>query len=511
MIESDKEQRESQEKALLSDSEDVLEKKDQPTQPLPTSSWLGPMIGNFSVQYNFQNIAIVLNLAIRTTAGYRQNSWVDEQSKSSVFVGCILGQMIMGYFGDVIGRGPALGLTLSLASAGALFSAILPWGQGDLLYGILVVCRFVVGFGLGGVYPLSAAQAAEASGKKEEAVQATPDEKRQSVLRSSKAFFFQAPGTMAPYLLTIILRACLTSGQQSLQWRLILGLGAVPSAFVVCLRLYEGATAAKKTESSETKVQAAAEKIQATRRLDAGRGTKSTNATLLRVMKKPKYWRWMAGTGGCWLLLDISLYGFGLMGPYVVATTFSPDESIEANSWQQFAALSFTPPAVLCTIFLLMKGYEAKFLQYLGFYGMAISFILFLIIRTAPNVPTFLQYAVYCLINFATWFGPIVTTFSMSSLTYPPATRGTLSGISSALSKVGAIIGTEVLPVILDSLGLNAVIIVNAVVSLLGALLTHTCVDNVLSEPIKYDKDELGDDDDEDDDDTPAARVVVEP
>jgi len=527
MIEGEKERREQHGAALLPEKDEAAKAK-----AVPASSYLGPAIGNFSVQYNFQCIAIVLTIAMRTGAGYPQRSWVDEQSKSSVFVGCILGQMMMGYAGDVIGRGPALGMTLLLAAIGALASAILPWGQNESLYAIIVVCRFVIGFGLGGVYPLSATQAAEASSSSSSKGAAGGDnkvdfaEKRASAIRTSHAFFWQAPGTMAPYLVTIILRAALTSEQQSLQWRLILGIGAIPSLAVVFLRMSE-ARAAKKEKvvpernaaireaeedpSLSSSSSSSPEKDKkgpnaATTKADTGRGVASTNATLLRVAKKPKYWRWMAGTGGTWLLLDISLYGFGLMGPFVVATTFSPDESVLANSWQQFAALAFTPPAVICTILLLKRGFEPKFLQYLGFYGMAVSFVLFLIVRTVPGVPDWLHYAVYCLINYATWFGPIVTTFLLPAATYPAATRATLNGFSSALSKVGAIIGTEALPIIRDTYGLNAVIVVNAVVSLLGAFLTHACTDNVLSEPIHYDDDELGI---FDNDDAPKQHTIA--
>mmetsp|Transcript_4381 Transcript_4381/g.13700 ORF Transcript_4381/g.13700 Transcript_4381/m.13700 type:complete len:502 (-) Transcript_4381:477-1982(-) len=484
MLSSDAETREQHAAALLGEEEDVTKKDSvakngEPAPYVPPSSWLGPRIGNFSVQYNFQCIAIVLTIAERTSFGYPQRPWVDEQSKSSVFVGCILGQMIMGYFGDVIGRGPALGLTLSLAVVGALASAIFPWGQNESLYSIIVVCRFIIGFGLGGVYPLSATQASEASGKngKVDDSKQTSEEKRTSAMRTSQAFFWQAPGTMAPYLVAIILRAALKSEQQSLQWRLILGLGAVPSAIVVLIRCFEAKAPAAKEKN----------KVE-----DSGAGASNTNAVLLAVMKKPKYWRWMTGTGGCWFLLDVTLYGFGLMGPYVVSTTFNPDESIENNSWQQFVALFFTIPAVLSTMWLISIGYEPKFLQYLGFYGMTAAFVIFFVIRVVPGVPSFLLYVVYCLINFATWFGTIVTTFLLPAATYPKATRASLNGLSSAISKLGAIVGTEVLPVILDTYGLNVVVLVNAAVALLGALLTHLCVDNVIAEQVHYDPDELG-------------------
>jgi PHS family inorganic phosphate transporter-like MFS transporter len=62
----------------------------------------------------------------------------------------------MGYLGDVLGRSRALTLTLALASVAALFSAIAPTGSPTAVYITIIVFRFILGVGLGGVYPLSA-------------------------------------------------------------------------------------------------------------------------------------------------------------------------------------------------------------------------------------------------------------------------------------------------------------------------------------------------------------------
>ena len=60
----------------------------------------------------------------------------------------------MGYLGDLIGRNKAMTLTLSLASLSALGSALVPTGNATMVYVIIILFRFVLGIGLGGVYPL---------------------------------------------------------------------------------------------------------------------------------------------------------------------------------------------------------------------------------------------------------------------------------------------------------------------------------------------------------------------
>ena len=167
------------------------------------------------MQYNFQVIAIALEVAARVT---HQQSWVATQNMSVIFIGCILGQFTMGYAGDLIGRSRALSLTLCIAAAGAVGSAAASWGSPAAIYGTVVAFRLVIGYGLGGVYPLSATKAAESD-----------DDDANSIGRTAWAFFWQGPGMCAPYVVAIILRACLASDAQALQWRLLLGLGAAPA------------------------------------------------------------------------------------------------------------------------------------------------------------------------------------------------------------------------------------------------------------------------------------------
>lgn len=85
-------------------------------------------VSNFSVQYNFQAIAISLLVMSETVctatddsckAG-NQDEWVGSTASATIFIGAIFGQLTMGYLGDYLGRNKALFFTLCLASFGAL-------------------------------------------------------------------------------------------------------------------------------------------------------------------------------------------------------------------------------------------------------------------------------------------------------------------------------------------------------------------------------------------------------
>jgi len=151
------------------------------------------------------------------------------------------------------------------------------------------------------------------------------------------------------------------------------------------------------------------------------------------------------------------------------------------------------------TVALVGRGYEPKHIQCASFYSMVATFLAFLLLRSSSRTPAWVLYVAYVLINCA-MTGANVTTFILPSATYPPTVRGTLNGASSALGKLGAVLGTELFPAVAASSGLDAVLLISAAVSLLGALLTHLCVDDVLANPIDHaaldDKDRDEDDDD---------------
>ena len=69
----------------------------------------------------------------------------------------------MGFLGDVYGRIEGLMITMIIAMIGVLSSSMLSLGSATSTYAIVVASRFLVGIGLGGIYPISAVKSAENS------------------------------------------------------------------------------------------------------------------------------------------------------------------------------------------------------------------------------------------------------------------------------------------------------------------------------------------------------------
>jgi len=127
----------------------------------------------------------------------------------------------MGAFGDIIGRAVAMRVTLGVAVLGAITPAC-AFGPSTQWYAIILFGRFILGFGVGGIYPLSAVGAAEAGGSSIERSLAT-----------AWSFFWQIPGAVTPYLCAVILDGILPN--LKVQFRIILALGAVPALITLVL------------------------------------------------------------------------------------------------------------------------------------------------------------------------------------------------------------------------------------------------------------------------------------
>ena len=239
----------------------------------------------------------------------------------------------MGYLGDILDRNKAMTLTLSIACLAAISSAVLPRGSPTSVYIIIIICRFILGAGLGGVYPLSAAKAAEdappdeqekennsernnhdlCSNKSDSDLSRIASSAETSVTfipvsklkagtkRSAMAFFWQIPGSMTPWALAYLFS--FLDLPVDTQWRLLLGLGSIPAAFVVVLLVFE-----MKNTYRHQKI-----KISNTEREAPGSLAKSRSAltsdelaaVFHNAFRSKIIWFKVLYTGGGWFLFDV--------------------------------------------------------------------------------------------------------------------------------------------------------------------------------------------------------------
>jgi PHS family inorganic phosphate transporter-like MFS transporter len=363
-----------------------------------------------------------------------------------------LGAFVFGRIADLLGRKRVYWMVAAIMVVAAIGSALSP------SYWVLIAFRFLLGLGVGGDYPVSAVLMTEYANCK--------DRGRLVGL----VFSTQALGLIVGPLVALTLLGAGTSND--LAWRILLGLGAVPAAAVVYLRRkmpespryqvqMQGRTAEAESEMSEFSDGAVQGSTEGGARRRIGLRAFLTNRSFLVML---------AGTAGCWFLLDYAYYGNTISTPQIIAL-ISPNSSTMTTIAIQLAifVVAAVPGYILAIARMDRIGHRK--LQLTGFVMMGLCFA---IIALVPGMTTIVLpfLAVYGVSYFFTEFGPNMTTFVMPGELFPVSVRATGHGISAGVGKFGAFVGVFLFPVLKDNLGLRGTLLLTAGVSALGALLT---------------------------------------
>ena len=366
-----------------------------------------------------------------------------------IFAGAILGQLSMGYAGDLLGRTKAMILTLSIATLGALFSSATPAGSPENVYVTIIAFRFFLGIGLGGVYPLSATKAAEDGASK--------GDKKVDPTSAAIAFFWQAPGAMGPWLIALLYSAS-KNGDVNAEWRLILGLGAVPAAASVFCAIRE--------DYLKSKMKASHVRSSI---------ITNENTTIWHALTDKKILFKLLVTGGTWFLYDVVFYGVSVFGGKIVESIDSAEvqknvvNNITKIAGQNLIALFMGIPATLLSIYVI-KRIGTKLLQIIGFIIIGLFLFLFAGLYKYCNTHGYNNalFAVYCLLLFSLNFGPNVTTYVLPAQTYPKHIRSTCNGISAAMGKLGAVTGCY----LFNIQNFVLIMVLSGFISMIGAILS---------------------------------------
>ncbi len=352
---------------------------------------------------------------------------------SVMLAAAFLGAFIFGRYADMVGRKRVYWLVAAIMIAGALGAAL----SGSFC--VLIGFRFLLGLGVGGDYPVSAVMVSEYANRKD----------RGRLV--GMVFGTQALGLIIGPLTAL---ALLGSGaSDDVAWRVLLALGAVPAAAVIYLRC-------RMPESPRYQAQVRT------------RGGQSDRAPVnLRTFLTSRRWLiTLAGTAGCWFLLDYAYYGNTISTPQILGL-ISPHASTMTKIALQLAifVVAAVPGYVLAITRLDRFGHRR--LQLAGFAMMALCFALIAAIpgMTTAVVPFLLVYGVS---YFFTEFGPNMTTFVLPSELFPVTMRTTGHGISAGIGKLGAFIGVFLFPVLQSSLGLRGTLALTAGVAAIGFALT---------------------------------------
>lgn len=386
---------------------------------------------------------------------------------STTLLANFIGAFVFGRLADILGRKKLYGLVAAIMSVGAILTAFSP----NIYW--LIACRFFLGLGVGGDYPISAVIMSEYANVKD----------RGKLV--GMVFSMQALGLIAGPMVAITLLA--TGMNHDLAWRIMLGLGALPALSVIYARR-------KMPESPRFQSQVLGNTEEAAHQLRAythgqvselnelsefsepsghdqpARASKPARITFRQFITNRKMLMTLLGTAGTWFLFDYAYYGNSISTPLIMKTVAPHASLIQSEAWTLIVfAIAAVPGYALAVAKIDAIGH--KKLQLIGFAIMGLAFLAMGIIPgiTSMVVPFLVLYGIS---YFFAEFGPNTTTFILSAELYPVSVRTTGHGISAGVAKIGAFIGVFLFPILTKTLGLHGTFIITFVFAALGTLLT---------------------------------------
>ena len=456
-------------------------------------------VSNLSTAYNLFVISIASVILENQYCGGPKGCPIEaDTATTSCLLGAIFGQLSFGYIGDCVGRARAMQMTMAMSILGALVSAFAVPITSDpkSVFYFLAITRFILGVGVGGVYPLSATMASESAS----------DQKSRGTT-ASLVFSMQGVGYLiAPVLALILVQLPGGNGnpknpsQLGLSWRLLLGLGGLPGILLAPFKASETKAGLRQeaNEQFDSVNGAASPRTLETFVAATSGGAPSSEpvlaaapVTLCGAMTDRKYVKKIIGCAGGWFLFDITFYGNGLFQAPVLASIFnvSPNKTIHYQpiegdiahnrALQMIFIQSLALPGYFIAV-CLMDYLGRRNIQLQGFAFMALTFFLLGIgfDWMEEHKLSALLLILYGLTFFFSNFGPNSTTFILPAETFPPEVRTTLNGFSAAMGKAGASLGSSTFTPMNELIHLPKTMLVCAFVALLGFLVTFFFVED---------------------------------
>ena len=394
-------------------------------------------MGFFTDAYDLFVIGVVATLV---TSQWHISGYQKSLLTSLALLTSAAGAIVFGRVADRIGRKKIYGFEVLVLAAGAIASAFSPsiWW--------LIGFRAILGFGIGGDYPVSATIMSEYANKSNRGRMV------------SLVFSMQGAGLIVGPALAIALLS--TGMSHELVWRLLLGFGAIPALSVFYLRRKLNETPRFQLAQLEAK--------------DADKKAKEEGkATGMRgVVADRRLLRWLIGASVAWFLFDLVYYGNTISSPIIVKLVDPHATLITQTAYilAIFAVAAF--PAYFLAAWTIDR-IGRRLMQAGGFVMIALSFFgLWLIPSATTTVAPFL--ILFGATYFFSEFGPNTTTFVYPAEIFPVRVRTSSHGIAAASGKIGAFVGTYALTSLLPRIGFADTSAIVGFVALFGAIVTIT-------------------------------------
>ncbi|KAH3661351.1 hypothetical protein OGAPHI_006758 [Ogataea philodendri] len=375
---------------------------------------------------------------------------------NALLVGAVIGQVVVGLTGDYLGRKWAILATTSMIVVGSILATAAHGKTIDGMFWMLIVARGLTGFGVGGEYPASSTAASESANE--------ASKKRGGVFVLVTNLPLSLGGPFALIVFLIVYRASGSGAHLSTTWRVMLGIGCIWPLAVFYFRFKMATSVLYK------------------------KGAIRKNVPYWLTFKF--YWIRLIGTCGCWFIYDFVTFPNGIFSSTIISSVLSDTKDLEkVAEWNLLLAI--IPIPMLLVGAWLTDKIGRKYTMCIGFSG---YLVIGLIIGCAYKkiskiVPLFIIF--YGIFNGFGNLGPGNILGLASAESYATPVRSTLYGLSAAVGKAGAAVGTQAFTPIQKNLGKPWTFIIAALLGLTGVIIAFICIphireDDLMLEDIRY-------------------------
>ncbi|OJJ46960.1 hypothetical protein ASPZODRAFT_141735 [Penicilliopsis zonata CBS 506.65] len=368
---------------------------------------------------------------------------------NALLIGEIIGQITIGLTCDYMGRKAAIVFTTLMIVIGGILATASNGATIKDMFWMMTVARGIVGFGTGGEYPASSTSASEAANE------LTPKQRGPMfIMVTNLPLSFGGPFAIIVFL--IVLSACHQS-HYSTVWRVCFGIGCIWPLTVFYFRI-------RMLNSTLYR-----------------RGAIKKRVPYLLVIRY--YWKSLIGTCGAWFLYDFVTFPNSVFSGTIISSIVKDSSIMKTGEWQLLLGIISLPGVFIGA--MLCNRLGRKNVMMLGFSG----YLVFGLIigcsydKITKILPLFVIF--YGLMQSSGNLGPGNMLGLLSSESYATGVRGTCYGISAALGKTGAAVGTQAFTPIEDNLGKRWTFIIAAICGVVGILVTYFFVPEISGEDLR--------------------------
>jgi len=365
---------------------------------------------------------------------------------AAALIGIFVGGLVFGRLTDRIGRQLMYTVDLSVLVIASLLCVFVdaPWQ--------VIALRFIIGIAIGADYPIATALLTEW----------LPAKRRGAMVGSLVVFWFIG-ATVATFV-GFAIAAVLGDGA----WRLMLGSAIVPGVAILLMRI--GTPESPRWLVSKGRYDEAKEVIRRAFGVvvdvsDLQEDTAEVRDLGFRGLLRGEYLKRVFFCGFFYLAAVTPLFAMYTFGPQILGA-FGMAEGNMSNLGYTLISLLFLIGCLPALRWCETIGRRPLLIW--SFVGMLIPMV---ILGIAPAGPAWLVIASFAVYAIASG-GPNILEWSYPNEIFPTEIRATAMGVVTAVSPVGAAIGTFLLPIGLEHLGTGSTMMVAAGLTLAGLVVS---------------------------------------